>query len=173
MTNKPKGEKIKGGKNIMKIMQIMKISGNNFNLEKSSPLHLNNFPLKVTLLLSLVMLSITLSGCGYYYKERMRAEQWILAETSNYKKPYSWQQNLEMPYHSDNPKDYILNDGWAVAIPGQRGFDLYISPYSPNKYFRSRQAPWSEVICPYSGNPLILGKRGVVAERAIPSDQIQ
>jgi hypothetical protein len=109
-----------------------------------------------------------LSGCGYYYKERLKGEQWLLAETSNYKKPFSWQQNLEMPYNSRNPKDYMLGDGWAIAIPGTLDFDLYISPYAPDRYFRARQTPWSEVICPYSGHPLILGKRGVVAEKSIP-----
>lgn len=124
---------------------------------------------KATLYSLLILTLPILSGCGYYYKERIAAEQWILAETSNYKKPYTWKQNLKMPYHSKDPKDYILEDGWAIAIPGKLSFDLYISPYSPSNYFRSRQAPWSEVICPYSGNPLILGKRGVVAEKAIPS----
>lgn len=119
-------------------------------------------------LVSLLMSSGFLTGCGYYYKERLRTEQWILAETSNYKKPYSWQQNLKMPFHSNNPKDYMLENGWALAIPGQLDFDLYISPYAPNKYFRARQSPWTEVVCPYSGHPLILGKRGVVAEKAIP-----
>lgn len=111
-----------------------------------------------------------LTGCGYYHTERMRAEQWLLAETGSHKKPYTLKQDLEMPYHSYNPQDYILEDGWAIAVPGKLDFDLYISPYAPNKYFRSRKAPWSEVICPYSNKPLILGKRGVVAERQIPSE---
>jgi hypothetical protein len=128
---------------------------------------LKNYVMALVLLSSLYLLS----GCGYYHKELMRGEQWVLAETGNYKKPYTWKQNMEMPFHSKNPQDYILDDGWAIAIPGQRGFDLYISPYAPNKYFRSRQDPWSEVICPYSGHPLILGKRGVVAQKAIPADE--
>jgi hypothetical protein len=132
----------------------------------------SNFFRFIILIIVSILTTNLLSGCGYYYKERLRAEQWLLAETSNYKKPYSWQENLEMPYHSDNPKDYLLGNGWGVAIPGKRDFDLYISPYAPTKYFRSRQAPWSEVICPYSGHPLILGKRGVVAEKAIPADQL-
>lgn len=143
-------------------MKIRKIS-TSYNKDKASKLP--KAPLYCFLILALPILS----GCGYYYKERIATEQYILAETSNYKKPYTWEQNLKMPYHSKNPKDYILEDGWAIAIPGKLGFDLYISPYSPSNYFRSRQAPWSEVICPFSGNPLILGKRGVVAEKAIPS----
>jgi uncharacterized membrane protein len=111
-----------------------------------------------------------ITGCGYYHKEKMRAEQWILAETGTHKKPYSMDQNREMPYHSYNPQDYVLSSGWALAIPGKQAYDLYISPYAPNKYFRSRRAPWSEVVCPYSGRPLILGKRGVVAEKQIPTE---
>jgi hypothetical protein len=111
------------------------------------------------------------AGCGYYHKEKLAAEQWILAETGNHKKPYTWEQDQKMPYHSNNPQDYVLPDGWAIAIPGKLDFDLYISPYAPSKYFRSRKAPWAEVICPYSGRPLILGKRGVVAEKEIPTDQ--
>lgn len=128
-----------------------------------------NFFLLLTIALGT---SSFLTGCGYYYNERLRAEQWLLAETSNYKKPFSWEKNLKMPYHSDNPKDYILESGWAIAIPGKRNFDLYISPYAPGKYFRSRNAPWTEVICPYSGHPLILGKRGIVAEKAISLDHL-
>jgi hypothetical protein len=121
-------------------------------------------------LLIIVLAPALLSGCGYYHNERIKAEQWLLAETGEHRKPYTQTQNMEMEYHSYLPQDYILADGWAIAIPGQRDFDLYISPYAPSKYFRSRKAPWSEVICPYSGKPLILGKRGVVAEKQIPNE---
>jgi hypothetical protein len=151
----------------MKIKRLSLLTGTNKKKLFLGTTFLN----KLSKFLLVILCAYTLTGCGYYYKERVRAEQWILAETSNYKKPYTWEQNLKMPYHSDDPRDYILGDGWGVAIPGKRAFDLYISPFAPDKYFRARQAPWSEVICPYTHHPLILGKRGVVAEMAIPSDQ--
>jgi hypothetical protein len=113
-------------------------------------------------------LSLGLTGCGYYHKERVAIEQFWLTELGHHKKPYTEEQNEKMPFHSNNPEDYILDNGWAIAIPGQLEFDLYISPYSPDRYFRARMTPWSEILCPFTGKPLVLGARGVIAEKAVP-----
>lgn len=69
---------------------------------------------------------------------------------------------------SDNPRDFINSDGTGIAIPAERDYDLYISPFAPSKgYVQSKLPAGSKVRCPYTGRMLTLGDRNHIAEKEL------
>lgn len=108
-----------------------------------------------TLLLLLPPLLLT-SGCQSYYQSSTQSvEKWFLDEFNIYHegKPHP------KKFTSTNPQDFIHPDGWATAIPSVSAWDLYISPYAPDKFVRSKAPAGTAIVCPYTGKPLILGDR--------------
>lgn len=108
-----------------------------------------------------------LCGCHSVERTRNTTQKWWIEETGAHENAYTRAENAKMKYSSSNPSDYIFADGTALAVPSGLSYDLYISPYAPRHYFRSKSGPDSEVICPWSKKIVILGKRGIVAEKEV------
>jgi len=121
-----------------------------------------------TNLFCLLLAASVLSGCAYLEHHRVSLEQWWQDETGTHHREHTAQENARHKYHSSNPADYIFANGKGLAIPGKKDYDLYISPFEPTKYFRSKEEPGTEIVCPYSGRLLILGDRKNVSEKEIP-----
>jgi hypothetical protein len=121
---------------------------------KTKPLRL----LQKRLLTPLLILPgiLLTSGCqSYYHSTTQSIEKWALDEFNTYheRKPNP------KKFTSTNPQDFIHADGWATAIPSASAWDLYTSPYAPDKFVRSKEPAGTAVLCPYTGKPLILGDR--------------
>jgi hypothetical protein len=116
----------------------------------------------------LAMTLVLVSGCAVVENSKNNIGDYLLTEFGVFHEGKSQKQTDKLPYHSDNPRDYILADGTAIAIPAKEAYDLYISPYAPTKYFRSKEKPWTKIVDPYSGKVLLLGDRKDVKERDIP-----
>jgi len=109
-----------------------------------------------TLLTTSLCLGLLSTGCqNYYHKTKVGIEAWALEEFHEY---HEGKPNPKK-FTSTNPKDFIHSDGWATAVPSVSDWDLYVSPYAPDKFVRSKLPPGTAVICPYSGKPLLLGDR--------------
>jgi hypothetical protein len=110
---------------------------------------------KLALLLAIPTTIMLTSGCQTFHRAHAEFEKWRLEEFSEH---YTAKQDPKK-FTSTNPNDFIHPDGWATAIPTIADWDLYISPYAPDKFVRSKEPAGAKVICPYSGKPLIIGDR--------------
>ena len=115
---------------------------------------------KSLMIATIIPTSLFLTSCQTYHKNKKSMDAWLLEEFGEYQTP----KHDAKKFHSTNTKDYIHSDGWATAIPSTEAWDLYISPYAPEKYIRSKEAPGSKVVCPYTGKPLLLGDRTEINE---------
>jgi hypothetical protein len=124
--------------------------------------------LKLLSLCATLPVIYSLTGCGYLQETNYSAHRWLLEETGSYHHARKASENEKLAYTSNRASDYIFKNNIAIAVPAKLEYDLYISPYYPTKYFRCKEKSGTVVLCPYTGRPLILGKRGVVEEREIP-----
>ena len=129
---------------------------------KSKTLKLLKNCAKALLLTSIIPSTLLLSSCQTYHDGKMDLENWLQEEFGDHGK----KKHDPKKFFSQSPEDYIHADGWATAIPATEDWDLYISPYEPTKYLRSKEPSGTKILCPYSGKPLILGDRTKIQEIA-------